>query len=457
MDSVIATVSGYHGSERFKLIKLISQSGASYVGALNPSTTHLVCRKFEGKKYELARKFRIIVVNHRWIEECIKQGRLVYERPYMKQCGSVIGPLLLDIQADAETPVIDVESGDGDGDGDAGWTVSWLLKENLVPDVNQNMDRSNRSKRKLTKRCSRQEVPLTNEYGLDESPSFVFRNIESKVLSCPSPAHRMNQNRRTTTLCESSKRGRRLLHKNARNEVKTSSASDEDSLDKEMHHNNVDIGEPSQHFGRRESVKPNKNRSPDRAKRRTLILEDSEYIVDLGEEPACDDDESNEKENNPKLSTQVHLSCVICWTDFSSTRGVLPCGHRFCFSCIQNWADHMTSMKKNCTCPLCKASFCSIQKMEEAATSDQKIYSQTIPNNPSATDVYILPHGRASTHHVMPPPPPVCHHCDCREPEEFLIRCHSCDIRCVHSYCLDPPQNPWVCLQCKDLRMRFAR
>nr|GMC66028.1 DNA topoisomerase 2-binding protein 1-A isoform X2 [Ipomoea batatas] len=98
MEKVVATVSGYQGTERFNLIKLIAKAGGNYVGTMSDSITHLVCWRFEGRKFELAKKSRnTFIVNHRWIEDCIKKGRRVPEHPYTVKCGKEVGPLLMNI------------------------------------------------------------------------------------------------------------------------------------------------------------------------------------------------------------------------------------------------------------------------------------------------------------------------------------------------------------------------
>ncbi|KAL0350552.1 UNVERIFIED_CONTAM: BRCT domain-containing protein [Sesamum radiatum] len=483
MESILATVSGYHGAERFNLIRLISGTGASYVGSMNQSVTHLVCWKFEGRKYELARKFKITIVNHRWIEECVKKGKRVAEEPYTSQSGEEIGPLCLDVRLgvnqtsarsralkNTKEPVIAVECEDI---YDPAWTDSLLFYEDPFPQQRQNGRRSNRSTRKAIERSSRNDCPSSSRYCLETRSGTTVMELEEASTSLP--AYSCRQRKRTSTSPERQGKGRRLVKKCI-------------SMDDWLLTSNVEEYKeanvlPENYFSRvlsdssdveRHQVSPNRRTSDARC-----FLsgqddsDDLEEIEDVNagnlnphihvapsslpetsdelKDAACED--FIDVDPGSRLTASSELSCVICWTDFSSTRGVLPCGHRFCFSCIQNWADHMTSRKKTSTCPLCKATFICITKVEDAVSSDQKIYSQSIPHDSSKTDLYILPDETCG-----PPSNPsaiVCCRCFSREPEDLLIRCNFCQTRCVHSYCLDPPLLPWTCVHCKDLQMLY--
>ncbi|KAG7586088.1 BRCT domain [Arabidopsis thaliana x Arabidopsis arenosa] len=461
MENVVATVSGYHGSDRFKLIKLISHSGASYVGAMSRSITHLVCWKFEGKKYDLAKKFGTVVVNHQWVEECVREGRRVSETPYMFESGEEVGPLMIELPAvsgeakvtkkvnkAAETFEKYFSKGEENRSGStselATWMDSVLLKE-------KNIEANRHSVRLRTKR-----------------PSNIFEDKEN------------------TGVAESSRKGKRQLVKQRSSRNLIDLESDEES--ENNRHDNSDENQ-NETQDRREPADENVRgcvfeqgetsalRHPgDSATQNWDVdeIEESENwshsavfkrprsvtseIKPQDDGSNYDKSESTREETEATEKAPAQVSCIICWTEFSSSRGILPCGHRFCYSCIQKWADRLVSERKKTTCPLCKSNFITITKIEDADSSDQKIYSQTVPDLSSTNNTLVVlpeeeqrqtfnPLTRASG----------CSRCYLTEPEELLIRCHLCNFRRIHSYCLDPYLLPWTCNHCNDLQMMYQR
>ncbi|XP_042969475.1 uncharacterized protein LOC122302335 isoform X3 [Carya illinoinensis] len=456
MESIVATVSGYHGLERFNLIKLISYAGANYVGVLSGSTTHLVCLKFQGKKYDFAKRLNKVIVNHQWVEECIKQGKRVPEHPYILNSGEEVGPLLLEI------PLVTVG-------------VSTNNCRVLADKLNV-CDNSGKQAVDLACEVSglstRTESCLLDkheEYGfyssehLDNEKRKIFNGNGRNILPGPS--------------CK----GRRLVKKNVCMDMLESANVDSNQecypIIVHISYSNVSAlpmcldGTQNAHMQKIGvtfdeqlcNQRGLRNEGREASKDSNLFVKHPSTALEGTSQDGCtnvDDlsegikDES-QIEHVTRLPTSTELSCVICWTDFSSTRGFLPCGHRFCYSCIENWADHMASRRKISTCPLCKAIFTRITKVEDAATTDQKIYSQTIPCAPSDLDIFVLSDQETHSFGAQSPFAPTCSTCCCREPEDLLISCHLCQTRRIHSYCLDPPLLPWTCMHCNDLRMIY--
>ncbi|KAI5442645.1 uncharacterized protein LOC127120571 [Lathyrus oleraceus] len=460
MDRVVATVTGYHDPERFNLIKLISYAGANYVGMMSKSITHLVCWKFEGKKYDIARKFRIPIVNHRWIEDCIKEGRRVPEDSYIMQSGHEVGPLLMEVPVTVQANSLSKKKvvsrslcdiGSKRQNSDFG---SWLCGISVLEDsslLKKHEESSSYSSRlsKKGKRNSGNEVSTEARHSrkgrrVVENDGRVALDPIILDLSTDDQVSEMDR-----------------LHTEA---TATSTISNRVNIDNiQENSEGLDTGLSRQSGtidGSSDGIEQSRDSyhlsTPTNS---TLFIEDplplTQTSVDLCSSAAEKSTSGDVVDDFDDIPTSNYLSCVICFTDFSSTRGILACGHRFCFPCIQGWVDHRIAMGKISTCPLCKASITGIKKVEHAATTDQKVYSQTIPCDYTSSDVFIPVDREFRDNGLESSRAGACVICCGREPEDLLQNCDVCRIRRIHSYCMDPPLLPWTCSPCKELRMIY--
>ncbi|KAE8669483.1 Heat shock protein DnaJ with tetratricopeptide repeat isoform 1 [Hibiscus syriacus] len=85
-ESLIVCLTGYQKQDRDDIMTMVSLMGAQFSKPLVASKiTHLICYKFEGEKYELAKKIKKIkLINHRWLEDCLREWEILSEANYSK-------------------------------------------------------------------------------------------------------------------------------------------------------------------------------------------------------------------------------------------------------------------------------------------------------------------------------------------------------------------------------------
>uniref|UniRef100_A0ACD5TC94 Uncharacterized protein n=1 Tax=Avena sativa TaxID=4498 RepID=A0ACD5TC94_AVESA len=84
-DELQICLTGYQRNDREDIMKMVSLMGANFSKPLvGGVVTHLVCYKFEGEKYVLAKKLKIKLINHRWLEDCLKSWEILPVDDYSK-------------------------------------------------------------------------------------------------------------------------------------------------------------------------------------------------------------------------------------------------------------------------------------------------------------------------------------------------------------------------------------
>ncbi|KAG8389550.1 hypothetical protein BUALT_Bualt02G0240900 [Buddleja alternifolia] len=84
--SLVVCLTGYQRQDRDDIMTMVALMGANFSKPLVANkVTHLICYKFEGEKYELAKKMKKIkLVNHLWLEDCLKAWEILLEVDYCK-------------------------------------------------------------------------------------------------------------------------------------------------------------------------------------------------------------------------------------------------------------------------------------------------------------------------------------------------------------------------------------
>ncbi|TKV96560.1 hypothetical protein SEVIR_9G436000v4 [Setaria viridis] len=83
--SLLICLTGYQRNYREYIMKMVSLMGARFSKSLIANVvTHLICYKFEGEKYEVAKKVNIKLVNHQWLEDCLKAWEILPVDDYSK-------------------------------------------------------------------------------------------------------------------------------------------------------------------------------------------------------------------------------------------------------------------------------------------------------------------------------------------------------------------------------------
>ena len=96
LDDKVVCVTGYAGYRRAAMRELVSRTGARYSGTMNRDCTHLVCFQHAGEKYLTAKRWQEAdvdgasgpkIVNHRWLEDCLRAWFHVPEDAYTAKSG----------------------------------------------------------------------------------------------------------------------------------------------------------------------------------------------------------------------------------------------------------------------------------------------------------------------------------------------------------------------------------